>query len=278
MVKNYILIAFRNAWRNKGYTLINLLGLAIGIASSIIILLFVMDELSYDRHNEHFRNIYRICISGKIQGNEIEAALSNAPMGATLKDDYPEVLDFTRLFTFDGDPIVRYEDNVFIEENFYYADSTFFNVFTAPAIYGDPQKMLNRPNTVVLTEEIARKYFGNQDPVGKMLEVGQQGTNFEVTGVVKGFPENSHFRFNMLASMTSIDIADITQWLGNNNYTYILLQDEFDPDELEAKFPALLEAHMGPELEEILGVTMEEFFATGNQYWLFSSAPQGYPS
>lgn len=269
MVKNYILIAFRNAWRNKGYTLINLLGLAIGIASSIIILLFVMDELSYDRHNDHFRNIYRICIRGKIQGNELEAALSNAPMGAALKDEYPEVLDFTRLFTFDGDPIVRYEDNAFIEENFYYADSTFFNVFTAPAIYGDPQKMLNRPNTVVLTQEIARKYFGSLDPVGKMLEVGQQGTNFEITGVVKGFPENSHFHFNMLASMTSIDIAEITQWLGNNNYTYILLQDEFDPELLEAKFPALLEAHMGPELEEILGVTMEEFFATGNQYGYF---------
>ena len=114
MVKNYLLIALRNAWRNKGYTLINLLGLAIGISSSIIILLFVLDELSYDKHNENFRDIYRICIRGKIQGNELEAALSNAPMGATLKTDFPEVEEFTRLFTFDGDPIVRYGDNVFI--------------------------------------------------------------------------------------------------------------------------------------------------------------------
>ena len=135
MVKNYLLIALRNVWRNKGYTLINLLGLAIGIASSIIILLFVLDELSFDRHNEHFRDIYRICIRGKIQGNEMEAALSNAPMGATLKSDFPEVKEFTRLFTFDGDPIVRYEDKVFIEDNFYYADSTFFNVFTAPVVF-----------------------------------------------------------------------------------------------------------------------------------------------
>jgi len=269
MVKNYLLIALRNAWRNKGYTLINLLGLAIGISSSIIILLFVLDELSYDRNNEHFRDIYRICIRGKIQGNELEAALSNAPMGATLKSDFAEVEEFTRLFTFDGDPIVRYEDNVHIEENFYYADSTFFNVFTAPAIYGDPARMLNRPNTVVLTEEIARKYFGSEDPVGKLLNVGQRGENYEVTGVVRGFSENAHFRFNMLGSMTSIGIADVTQWLGNNNYTYLRLQEGGIADELEAKFPALLEKHIGPQLEELLGLTLEEFFATGNTYGYF---------
>jgi putative ABC transport system permease protein len=266
MVKNYLLIALRNAWRNKGYTMINLLGLAIGITSSIIILLFVLDELSFDRHNEHFRDIYRITIKGKIQGNEIEAALSNAPMGATLKSDFPEVEEFARLFTFDGDPIVRHEEKVFIEENFYYADSTFFNVFTAPVVFGDPKGMLNRPNTVVLTEETARKYFGNENPVGRLLQVGQREESFEVTGVVKGFPENSHFRFNILGSMTSIYLADLTRWLGNNNYTYIRLRPGFEPAELEAKFPELVAQHMGTELEEILGLSIEEFFATGNTY------------
>lgn len=269
MIKNYLLISLRNTWRNKGYTSINLLGLAIGIASSIIILLFVLDEVSYDRHNEHFREIYRICIRGKIQGNQIEAALSNAPMGATLKSDYPEVEEFTRLFTFDGDPIVRYEDKVFIEEKFYYADSTFFNLFTAPVIYGNQEDMLSRPNTVVLTEEIARKYFGNEDPVGQMFLVGQEEEVFEVTGVVKGFPANSHFQFNMLGSMSSIYIADLNRWLGNNNYTYIRLREDFDPQELESRFPELIAQHMGTELEEILGLTMEEFLATGNTYGYF---------
>ncbi len=266
MVKNFILIALRNAWRNKGYTLINLLGLATGIASSIIILLFVVDELGFDRHNAHFSNIYRICIRGKIQDNEMEAALSNAPMGATLKSDFPEVEDFTRIYTFEREPIVRYDDRVFIEENFFYVDSNFFNVFTAPAVVGDPVNMLNRPNTVVLTEEVANKYFGKEDPIGKMLRVGQVETGFEVTGVVKEFPENSHFRFNMLASITSVYIADVPFWLGNNNYTYLLLQDGFDPGELESKFPALLETHMGPQLEELLGLTLEEFHSSGNSY------------
>jgi putative ABC transport system permease protein len=264
MIKNYLLIAFRNALRNKAYTLINLLGLAIGIASSIMILLFVLDEVSYDRHNEHFRDIYRIFVRGKIQGNEMEAALSNAPMGATLKTDFPEVVDFTRLFTFSGDPKVRFGEKVFIEENFYYADSTFFNVFTAPVVYGNPEDMLSRPNTVVLTEEIARKYFGNEDPVGKFLQVGQEEENFEVTGVVKGFPESSHFRFNILGSMTSIYLATWDQWLGNNSYTYIRLREGSDPDQLEAKFPELIAQHMGTELEEILGLTMDEFLAGGN--------------
>jgi putative ABC transport system permease protein len=269
MVIKYLLIAFRNAWRNRVYTLINLLGLSIGIGSSIMILLFVLDELSFDRHNEHFEDIYRICIRGKIQGNEIEAALSNAPMGATLKNDFPEVEEFTRIFTFDGDPIVRYGDKMLIEENFYFADSTFFNVFTAPVIFGDPSGLLNRPNTVVLTEETAKKYFGDENPVGKLLQVGQKEREYEITGVVKGFPENSHFRFNLLGSMTSIYVADVTQWLGNNNYTYVRLSEDFKADVLEDKFPQLIETHMGPQLEEILGLSMEEFFANGNTYGYF---------
>ena len=269
MIKNYLIIALRNAWRNKGYTLINLLGLAIGIASSIIILLFVLDEVSYDRHNEYFRDIYRICIRGKIQGNQMEAALSNAPIGATLKSDFPEVVESTRLFTFVGEPLVRYEDKVFIEENFYYADSTFFNVFTAPVLYGDPSDLLSRPNTVVLTEETARKYFGNEDPVGQMLLVGESEEVYEVTGVVRGFPETSHFHFNMLGSMTSIELAEMTNWLGNNNYTYIRLKKGSDPEQLERQLPDLIAEHMGSELEEMLGLTYEEFIASGNIYGYF---------
>ena len=266
MIKNYILIALRNFWRNRGYTLINVLGLATGIASSIIILLFVVDELGYDRHHKNFREIYRICISGKIQDNELEAALSNAPMGATLKSDFPEVIEFTRLFTFDGDHIVRYMDNVFVEEKFYHADSTFFNLFTAPALQGEASRMLTRPHTVVLTKETARKYFGKENPIGKMLKVGEEMTPYEVTGVVQGFPKNSHFQFNMLGSITSLPIADFPYWLANNNYTYVLLQHGFDPAELEAKFPALLEKHLGPQLEELLGLSTDEFVESGNRY------------
>ncbi len=269
MFRNYILTSLRNLWRHKNYSLINILGLAIGVASSVIILLFVQDELSYDRHNEKFNQIYRFYIKGKIQSNEVQAALSCAPLGPTLKSDFPEVIEYTRLYTFSGDPIVRYEDKVFIEKNFLYADSSFFNVFTAAAIQGDPRQMLNRPNTVVLTGETARKYFGDEDPVGKILKVGQDETPYEVTGVVKGFPDNSHFKFNLLGSFASTWLADVTMWLGNNNYTYILLQEGFPPEQLENKIPALLEKYMGPQLEQILGMTLEHFHEGGNEYGYF---------
>jgi len=272
MVRNYLLIAFRSAWRNKAYTLINLFGLAIGMASSILIVLFVLDELSFDRHNEHVDHIYRICIRGRVQGTELEAALSNAPMGATLKSDFPQVLESTRLFTFDGDPVVRHEDRVFIEEEFYFVDSTFFQVFTAPPLSGDPRNMLNRPNTVVLTEETAKKYFGNEDPVGKLLFVGQGEREYEVTGVVKAFPENSHFHFSMLGSMTSIYLADVDRWLGNNNYTYIRLAPGSNAQDLEAEFPSLVARHIGPNLEDLLGMTLEEFKEAGNSYGYFLQA------
>jgi len=122
---------------------------------------------------------------------------------------------------------------------------------------------------VVLTEEVARKYFGNENPVGKLLQVGQREESFEVSGVVKGFPKNSHFSFNVLGSMTSIYLADVTRWLGNNNYTYIRLQPGHEPEALEAKFPELIAQHMGNELEDILGLTMDEFLAAGNTYGYF---------
>jgi len=269
MFKNFFLTSLRNLWRHKSYTLINILGLAIGIASSVIILLYVQDELSYDRHNDKFDQIYRFHIKGKIQGNEVQAAMSCAPLGPTLQSDFPEVLAYTRLYTFSGDPIVRYEDKIFIEKNFFYADSTFFNVFTAPAFQGDPKQMLNRPNTVVLTEETAKKYFGEEDPVGKILKVGQNETPYEVTGVVRGFPANSHFHFNLLGSFASTYLADVTMWLGNNNYTYIILQEGYSPEQLEAKIPALLEQYMGPQLEQILGMTLEHFLEGGNEYGYF---------
>lgn len=269
MFRNYILIALRSAWRNKAYFLINLFGLAIGIASSLMILLFVLDELSFDRHNEHYNEIYRINIRGKIQGSEIEAALSCAPIGAALREEIPEVEAFTRLFTFDGDPVVRFGDRVFIEEDFLYVDSSFLDVFTAPLKAGNPEDLLRRPNTVVLSAETARRFFGDKDPVGEQLLVGTRRTPFEVTGVVEGFPENSHFHFSMLGSMTSLYLASATNWLGNNNYTYIRLTPGSDPSEVETKFPEMIARNMGPELESILGLTIDEFYDAGNKYGYF---------
>ncbi len=266
MLKNYILVAFRNLWRKKGYSLINISGLAIGIASSLMILLFVQDELSYDRHHEHAANIYRIVMKASMQGNDFHAPITPAPMAATMLADFPEVRSAVRFFNFDSSPIIRYGDRSFIENNFVWADSTVFDVFTYTMISGDVRNALTRPNTLVMTESAARKYFGDQDPLGRTLEVGNDRAHFEVTGIVQDPPANSHFSFDVIASIITNSHHQNQMWVSNNYFTYVLLEENADPAALDAKFPAMLETYMGPQVEMVLGVTLEEFYESGEEW------------
>jgi putative ABC transport system permease protein len=269
MLKNYFVTAIRNLLKYKGYALINMIGLAIGIASSILIFLYVQDEWSYDRFNEKFDRIYRVYLKGKIQGNEMAIAVTNAPIGPTMVAEFPEVEQYTRLFTFTGNPLVRYEDKAFVESKFYFADSTFFDVFTCPVISSASEKMLNKPKTVVITEEMAKKYFGNGEAIGKVLEIGDDRQTFEVVGVVKGFPKNAHFTFNILASMSTTDFARNTIWLSNNNSTYIVLKKGTPYKTVEDKIPDMMAKYLGPQLQQFVGVTLEEFRQGGNTYGYF---------
>jgi len=269
MLKNYFKVAIRNLTRQKGYSLINISGLAIGIASAILIILFVSDELSYDRHHEKADQIYRVGLAGRIANNEMEVALSCAPIGAALVSDYPEVITSTRIYAFSGDPIIRYEEKSFVENQFIYVDSTFFDVFTIPFIRGNPETALNRPNTLVLTKSIANKYFGDENPVGKSLEAGNERTNYEITGVVEDYPENSHFHFDLLASFVSHPYSQNDMWISNNNYTYILLQEGILPEQLTAKFPEMITKYIGPALQTFMGVSLEEFLSGGNKWGYF---------
>ena len=266
MLKNYILVAFRNLWRKKGYSLINISGLAIGIASSLMILLFVQDELSYDRHHEHAGNIYRVVMKASMQGNDFHAPITPAPMAATMMNDFPEVRSAVRFYNFGSSPIIRYENRSFIESNFVWADSTIFDVFTYNMIRGDRRNALNRPNTIVMTESAARKYFGEQDPLGQTLEVGNDRAHFEVTGIIQDPPANSHFSFDVIASIITNSQHENQMWVSNNYFTYILLDENADPGLLEAKFPGMLETYMGPQVEMVLGVTLEEFYESGEEW------------
>jgi putative ABC transport system permease protein len=267
MFKNNIITTIRNLIKQKGYSFINIIGLAIGVASALMILLYVQEELSYDRFHENADQIHRIYIDGKIAGDEIIGAISCAPIGATMMKDYPEVVNSTRLFTFGGEPIIRFEDKNFVVEKFYYADSTFFDVFTVEFLRGDPKTALNRVNTLVLTEEIAERLFGKDDPLGKSLKVGNDGEDFEITGVVRGFPKNSHFSFNILGSLITIpQLANSTMWIGNNSYTYILLQEGTSYKDLEAKMPEMVAKYAGPQMQMFSNATWEEFLEGGNKY------------
>ena len=249
--------------------MINITGLAVGIASAVLILLYVQDELSYDRFHEKSDQIYRVGLHGTIAGNEMKVGITSAPMAQTLVDEYPEVLHATRLFTFTGSPVVKYNESSFVVEKYYLADSTFFDVFTVEFINGDPETALNRTNTMILTRETAEKIFGTEDPVGKTLLVGNDQETFEVTGVVEEFPGNSHFNFDVLTSIVSMPGANSPVWVSNNFVTYIVLQEGFDYLDLEAKFPELVKTYVGPQLAQFANTTLEEFFEAGNQWGYF---------
>ncbi len=269
MFFNYLTTAIRNISKHKGYSLINITGLAVGIASAVLILLYVQDELSYDRFHEKSDQIYRVGLHGTIAGNEMKVGITSAPMAETLVNEYPEVLNATRLFTFTGSPVVKYNENSFVVEKYYLADSTFFDVFTVEFINGNPKTALNRSNTMILTRETAEKIFGTEDPVGKTLLVGNDQEEFEVTGVVKEFPGNSHFNFDILTSIVSMPGASSPVWVSNNFVTYIVLQEGFDYLDLEAKFPELVKTYVGPQLAQFANTTLEEFFEAGNQWGYF---------
>lgn len=270
MFKNYFVIAYRNLLKHKGYTFINIIGLAIGLSSALMILLYVQDELSYDKFHEKSDQIYRVYLNGKIGGDELNVAVSCPPLGATMVKDYPEVLISTRIYTFGGDPVVRSGEKNQVVKKFYYADSTFFDVFAMEFLRGEPQTALNRANTVVITEKMAKVFFGNKDPLGESIKVGNDKTDYEITGVVKEFPENSHFHFAMLGSLVSMrNIADNNFWVSNNNYTYILLQKDFPVEKLQAKLPEMVEKYVGPQIQMFSNASFDEFLESGNKYGYF---------
>lgn len=269
MIKNYVKVGLRNLIGQKGYTLINVAGLAIGIASALMIMLYVADELSYDSYHPNADRIYRLGINAKMMGTEFSGPITSAPMGNAMVQDYPQVKSFCRVFNFIGTPVIKFQDKCFVERHITFADSTFFQVFNGlELLKGDPAKVLTRPHTIVLTESIANKYFGNENPVGKTIYMGNERTAYEVTGVAKDFPSNSHFHFELIASMNSMDSNFIngTVWISNNFYTYILLQNKNDAKTIESKFPEIIKKYIGPQVEQFLGISPEQFSKGDNNY------------
>ena len=265
MIINYLKIAYRNIFRNKGYSLINIIGLAIGIACCLMILLYVTDEIAYDRHNEKGENIYRIILDAKLGTQEIIGPSTPAPMAFTLVEEFPEVIQATRLFKPERF-LIRYKENLFNEDLFVYADSTVFDVFTIPMLKGDPATALVQPHTIVLTENISEKYFGNENPMGKKLTM-EDGTDYVVTGIVKDQPRQSHFQFDFLASLISTDdFANNTRWVDNSFQTYIVLAEGALHKLTNAKFNDLMKKYAGPQIQMALGINMQTFIDAGNRY------------
>lgn len=265
MFKNYLKIAWRHLLKQRGYTFINMAGLSVGLACCWLILLYVRDDLSYDRFHERADRIYRVTIHGRMAGNEVTAATSPVPMAATLVADYPEVITATRLKPADSKVLVSYQERKFNEERGYFADSTFFEVFTFPLIEGNPNTALREPFSVVITEAMARKYFGDENPMGKIL-LFDKHQGYQVTGIAKDIPQQSHFHFDFLSSFNSWDVSRSTAWTSNHLYTYLLLPPDYPAEKLAAKFPKLVGKYVGPQMEQDMGVTYDQFVAEGGVY------------
>jgi putative ABC transport system permease protein len=245
MIKNYLKIAFRNIVRFKTYSLINISGLALGMASAIIILLWVADELSFDKYHAKADCIYRLyfSVSGK---QSFKSPATMGPAGPAMVAEYPQVANTARIKRYRS-ASVKYKDKLFQEEGLLYADNELFDIFTFPFIKGNPKFALNMSYSVVITESMAEKYFADENPIGKTLTIDGI-SNFTVTGVIKNIPQNSHFTFNMLVSfetLHAINYPEIDNWTNIEYYTYILLNERSDYRELENKFPNLLAKHIG---------------------------------
>lgn len=265
MSGNNFKLALRHMWNHKSHVIINTLGLAAGIAFFILIGLFVIHELSYDKFHEKKDRIYRLLLDGKIGEQEILGSFTPAPMAAAFKEEIPDIIEAVRMDNWE-ETVIRYEDKTFIEDHFVLADSTFFNIFSIPLIKGNPQQALNAPHKVVLTESAAEKYFGKEDPMGKMLLIGTDTTHYSVTGICKDIPENSHFEFNMLGSFLTHWRAQEEIWLNNSFATYVLLTEGAFAKDVEEKIKPVLLKHIGPELQQFMGINPEDFAAIGGRY------------
>ncbi|MGD8536980.1 MAG: ABC transporter permease, partial [Candidatus Aminicenantes bacterium] len=223
MFKNAVKVALRNMKRQKGYSLINIFGLAVGMACCILILLWVQDELSYDRYHEKADQIYRVVLKGRMSNREINFSTSPAPLANALVDDFSEVQEATR-FLRSRNVLVRYQDKHFNESLMLYTDSNFFDVFSIPLIKGDPKKVLSQPNSVVITKAAALKYFSEEDPIGKTLTMNNR-VDFRVTGLAENVPNNTHFHTDFFASLVTIPDSRSPNWFSNPYHTYIVIRE-----------------------------------------------------
>jgi putative ABC transport system permease protein len=264
MIKNYIKTAIRSLSKNKGFTAINVLGLALGLASCLLIIFYVFDELNYDKYNTKADRIYRVNEDIRFGGNSNSYAVAPAPLASALKTDFPEVEQVVRFRSRGGLQVKK--GNQDIQENMVvYADPAIFKVFTLPMIDGDPGTALNDTHSVVITEKAAQKYFNRTNVVGQVLTINDTAL-YKITGVIKNIPKQSHFNFDFFISMASTPEGKDDAWFSSNFNTYVLLRPGTDFNKFQAKIPAFFESHAGPQLQSVLHLTFAKFEQGGNYF------------
>ena len=268
MFANYFKVAIRNLLKRKAYTLINILGLATGMTVCFLIVLFIRSELSFDNFQQKGDRVYRVALERKYPERSSSYAIIPISIGDAIRHEFPEVEENTRLLdaVTNDNLFVKIGDKVFEEQHVFIADSNFFKVFTAILLEGDTATALQKPNTAVINERTAKKYFGSAaNAIGKSIETDGQ-TKYLVSGVCKDWPDNSHMVFDILLSSSSFPFTRQPNYTGFSTYTYLLLRPNTSPAALEAKFPQIVEKYVSGEIGRSFGETFQQFQAAGNGY------------
>jgi len=262
MIKNYLKVAIRNLMRNKFYSILNISGLAIGVACCLLIVLFVTDELSYDKYYDNSENTYRLTMAGALNGSAFDLAVVGDVVGQTLMEDFPEVINYVR-FRQNGAPFIRSGENIFKEEKYVWADQSVIDIFGLQMVSGDATSALTAPKSLLMSESAAKKYFGTNDAVGQLVEFGE-AKDYRVTGVYKDIPHNTHFDFDVIGSMETLDEAKQNIWMSMNFQTYVVLTPGADLEKMASLFPAMLEKYIGPEVKRFMNMEWDEMEQNGS--------------
>ena len=265
MLKNYFTIAFRNLSKHRFYTFINIAGLAIGIASCLIITLFILHELSFDKHFSNAERIYRLDSEIDFNGNHFDLAVAPPPAAAALLRDFPEVEAVARFRQREWRRVRRTTFEI-KEPHTVYASNGIFKTFSLSLLSGNVANALTEPNTLVVSRSKAEQYFPGENPLGQTLIIDNKD-NYMVTGVFEDFPATTHFKFDFIFSMEGLEESKGNDWLSSNFNTYILLKEGSAAKDLEAKFPKMVETYVGPQIKEFLGkdFSEEDFKEKGNK-------------
>src|ERR1700743_3793296 len=264
MLKNYFKVALRNLWKNKGYTVINIIGLAAGLGVCLLIVLYVVDETSYDKYNVKADRIYRLDADIRFNNTQFSSITSPKPLARTLAKEYPDVERMVRL-TYQGDVQVKKGNDHIQDHHLVFADSTFFQVFTDPMLSGDPLTALNEPKSIVIDETTARRYFNNTDIVGRTLEI-DNGIVCKVTGVMKDMPRQSHFHFSFIRPMRDAFNGDENDWLSNNAVCYILAKPGAARDVLQGHIDAIVDNYLAKDLLNQLHSSLNDLKGQGSYF------------
>ena len=270
MWRNFIRVTIRSINKNKAFNAINIAGLAIGLASAIFIILYLISESSYDRFHERSANIYRLYLDGKVAGQEVKGAWNSPAYGPGFHEEIPEIESFCRFNFADNRLLWADPANKYLENHIMYADSTFFELFTIDLLEGDPSTCLDEPYTILLSESKVGQFFPEGDPIGKTIYMDDDSTLYRVTGVVEDAPRASHFFYDFICSYSTDPQSRTTIWLNNYMHTYILVRPGADQAQLDAKINEVLIEKIRDQLIQFMGVSPEEFMEAGGRYGVFT--------